>query len=317
MLQAQGIYKSYGTKVALAGIDLTVDEGEICGLLGPNGAGKSTFASIVAGLRRPDRGRITIDDIDVVRRPYDARAKLGYAPQELAIYPLASVRENLALFGALAGLGGRRLQQRIADVADLLGMEHLMGRQAGQTSGGEQRRLHTAMALLHRPKVLLLDEPTVGADVESRGRILDFVRQLAAEGTAVCYSTHYLTEVEDLDATVALINQGQIIARGGVRALVAQHASSVVELRFTGAAPPLAIDGCSVINDGEVVRISSHDPSRDAAAALRLAASLGGEVQSVDFIRPSLDSVFLSLTGTRLKERDAVELEEDVDVVAS
>jgi ABC-2 type transport system ATP-binding protein len=300
MLEAVDVHKSYGSRLALAGIDLTIARGEVCCLLGPNGAGKTTFASIVAGLRRADRGSVVVDGIDVARRPYSARDRLGYAPQELAIYPLASARDNLRIFGALAGLRGRALRQRIEELAGRLGLEELLGRQAGLLSGGEQRRLHAAMALLHRPRVLLLDEPTVGADVEARARLLDFVRGLAGEGTAVCYSTHYLAEVEVLDAMVALIDGGRIIARGGVRQLVAEHATSMVELRFAGPAPTLPLSGLDAAADGDRLRITSRDPAADAAAALRVAAALGHPVTSVDFVRPSLDAVFLALTGTRL-----------------
>lgn len=320
MLLVRDVHKRYGAKVALAGVDLTIEAGEVCCLLGPNGAGKTTLASIVAGLRRPDRGSVTVAGVDVAREPYEARKRLGYASQELAIYPLAKVRENLRLFGALAGLSGRALDRRVVEVAELLGLAELLTRQAGLMSGGEQRRLHAAMALLHRPQVLLLDEPTVGADVETRTRLLQFVRTLADQGTAVCYSTHYLAEVEELDATVALIHQGQIIARGTVRELVAAHASSVVEINFAGPAPALELTGRAVAVDGDRLRITSPDPAADAAVALQLAGLHGAHVQTVDFIRPSLDVVFLRLTGDRLADADpsgAHPRMEQVDVVAS
>jgi ABC-2 type transport system ATP-binding protein len=314
VLNVRGVYKSYGETAALAGVDLTIDAGEICALLGPNGAGKTTLSSIVVGLLRPDRGQVTVAGIDVVRRPYLAREHIGYAPQELGVYPLGSVRDNLAYFGALAGLRGRTLGRRVEEAAELLGLTQLLGRQAGLMSGGEQRRLHTAMALLHRPKLLLLDEPTVGADVATRGRILDFVRTLADQGTAVCYTTHYLSEVEDIDATVALIFQGRIVTRGTVRQLIADHGDSYVELRFDGTVPRGRLTDRPEQRVGDTIRISSVDPAADAAAALRAAAHAGAAVQAVDFIRPSLDSVFLRLTGSRL---DSDEETEEADVLAS
>jgi ABC-2 type transport system ATP-binding protein len=317
LLEIAGVHKRYGDKPALSGVDLTIQPGEVCCLLGPNGAGKTTLASIVAGLRRSDRGSVQVAGVDVQRNPFEARKRLGYAPQELAIYPMASVRDNLRLFAALAGLRGQLRRSRIDESAQLLGLDHLMDRQAGLMSGGEQRRLHSAMALLHRPRVLLLDEPTVGADVETRTRLLDFVRSLAGQGTAVCYSTHYLAEVEEMDATVALIDHGRIVARGQVRELIASHAESVVELRFDGPAPALSTGSGPAVVEGDRLRLSTHDPATDAAAALQLAALHGAPVVSVDFIRPSLDSVFLALTGSRLAHAQAAEGLGVVDVAAS
>ena len=317
MLEINGVHKSYGPRVALAGVDLDIAPGEVCCLLGPNGAGKTTLASIVAGLKRPDQGVVRVAGVDVQKAPYEARRRLGYAPQELAIYPLASVGENLRLFAALAGLRGRERQARTREAAELLGLGGLMDRQAGLMSGGEQRRLHAAMALLHHPPVLLLDEPTVGADVETRTRLLEFVRSLAAQGTAVCYSTHYLAEVEEMDATVALIDAGRIVARGQVRELIARHATSMVELRFAGPAPALSTGSGPVTAEGDRLRIPSRDPATDAAEALKLAAVSGARVRSVDFIRPSLDSVFLALTGSRIGRDELDQDPEAIDVMAS
>jgi ABC-2 type transport system ATP-binding protein len=317
LLEIAGVYKRYGDKPALAGVDLTIQPGEVCCLLGPNGAGKTTLASIVAGLRRPDQGSVHVAGVDVLKHPFEARKRLGYAPQELAIYPMATVRDNLRLFATLAGLRGQLRRSRIDESAQLLGLEDLMDRQAGLMSGGEQRRLHAAMALLHRPRVLLLDEPTVGADVGTRTKLLDFVRALAGQGTAVCYSTHYLAEVEEMDATVALIDHGRIVARGQVRELIASHAGSVVELRFDGPAPALSTGGAAAVVEGDRLRLPTHDPATDAAAALQLAALHGARVVGVDFIRPSLDSVFLALTGSRLAEEQAAEALGVADVAAS
>jgi ABC-2 type transport system ATP-binding protein len=295
-LAAHGVRKSYGNHLVLEGIDLTVEPGEICGLLGPNGAGKTTFASIVAGLLRADAGQVTVDGHDVADDPGAVRRRLGYAPQKLGIYPLASVRENLVLFGELAGLRRGQLDQRIEQVGVALGLAPLLGRLAGLLSGGEQRRLHTAMALLHRPALVLLDEPTVAADVHTRATLLEFVRDLAAGGTAVCYSTHYLQEIEVLDATVALIAGGRIRARGSVRELVDAHGATFVELRFDGPAPTLdgALPGPPA---AERLRLPTQYPAADTA---RVVAELGPEASrllGIEIVRPSLESVFIELTG--------------------
>jgi ABC-2 type transport system ATP-binding protein len=314
VLLVDGVHKSYREKPALAGVDLQIAAGEVCALLGPNGAGKTTLASIIAGLKRPDRGRVLLCGIDVERQPYAARARLGYAPQELGIYPLATVRDNLRLFGSLAGVGGTALTARTKEVAEALGLAHLLEKPAGLMSGGEQRRLHTAMALMHRPRLLLLDEPTVGADVGTREQILRFVRDLAGEGSAVCYTTHYLAEVEMLGATVAFIDRGLIIARGRVPEMVARYGDPALELRFAGPAPEINLPGRSITVDGDRVRIHTPTPAEEVGAAI--AASRGHVVESVELIRPSLDAVFLALTGSRYREENGVEKGEQLHAVA-
>ena len=202
MLRVQGLRKAYGEIVALRGVDLDVASGEIVSLLGPNGAGKTSLVSIVAGLRRADDGLVEVAGLDASRRSAEVRRHIGLAPQDLGIYPVVSVRNNLMLFGELEGMRRRELRSRIDEVCDALDITPLLDRQAGSLSGGQKRRLHTAIALLHKPDLLLLDEATTGADVETRGHLLELVRRLASEGSAVLYSTHYLQEVESLGATV-------------------------------------------------------------------------------------------------------------------
>lgn len=306
-LVAEDVRKSYGDHLVLDGFDLTVGAGEICGLLGSNGAGKTTFASIVAGLLRPDAGRVLVAGRDVAADPMAVRRSLGYAPQKLGIYPLATVDENLTLFGELAGLRRSELQARLEQVGAALGLLPLMDRIAGMLSGGEQRRLHTAMALLHRPALVLLDEPTVAADVQTRATLLEFVRDLAGEGTAVCYSTHYLQEIEVLDATVALLAGGRIRAHGSVADLVDAHGATYIELRFDGPAPDRVGD-FAVTVDGARLLVHSRQAAADTA---RVVGALGAEaarLQSIEIVRPSLESVFIELTGRRPVD-DAPEVE--------
>ncbi|MBW3661731.1 MAG: ABC transporter ATP-binding protein [Actinobacteria bacterium] len=307
MLVAEDVRRSYGDHRVLDGLDLTVEAGEICGLLGPNGAGKTTFASIVAGLLRPDAGRVLVGGHDATADPMTVRRSLGYAPQQLGVYPLATVRENLGLFGELAGLRRRDLHARIEQVGGALGLLPLLDRIAGMLSGGEQRRLHTAMALLHRPALVLLDEPTVAADVQTRAMLLEFVRDLADEGTAVCYSTHYLPEIEVLDATVALLADGRIRAQGSVAELVNAHGATYIELRFDGPAPDQIGDHALTV-DGDRVLVPSREPALDTA---RVVAALGADAPrllGLEIVRPSLESVFIELTGRRPAD-DAPEVE--------
>ncbi|MET9848422.1 ABC transporter ATP-binding protein [Streptomyces ossamyceticus] len=299
VLSLRGIGKRYGDTVALHDVSLDIAEGEIVGLLGHNGAGKSTLMSLTAGLLRPDTGQVQVCGEPVAR----ARHRLGLAPQDLGVYPPLTVRQNLCFFAELAGLRGRDVHRRTDDVAEPLGLTALLDRRVARLSGGEQRRVHTAVALLHRPRLLLLDEPTAGVDVETRTRLIDFVRDLAATGTAVCYSTHYLAEVEALDADVAVLDHGRLIAKGSLQELVRSHGGGWVELTFTGA-PPEARLPWPVTDDGDTLRVRADQPH---LALPEILAALGdgtSRLTNLNVVRPSLESVFLHLTGRRYTAQD-------------
>jgi ABC-type multidrug transport system ATPase subunit len=316
MLSVEGLRKAYGHLTALDGVDLKIQPGEICGLLGPNGAGKTTLVSIIAGLRRADAGRVVVAGVDALAHPYEARRFLGLAPQELGIYPIVTVRENLSFFGELADLRGAQLTGRVGEVAEALDLTELLDRPARDISGGEKRRVHTAMAMLHRPPLLLLDEPTTGVDVRTRARLLDAVRSLAAQdGTAICYSTHYLPEVDALDASVAIIEHGCIIARGSVAELIKQHGGSAIELVFDGPPLAIALPGRRVETVESTVRIYTDQPAADVAAVLQALGPATARLRAVEIVAPSLESVFLALTGRRYSGDQ--ETPEQVDVLAS
>lgn len=315
MLGVDGVRKRYDDVVALDGVSLSIDAGEICALLGPNGAGKTTLVSIICGLRHPDAGSVMVDGIDAVRNSQAARERIGFAPQELAIYPIVTVRENLVFAGELADLRRAELATRIGEVAEALELTDFLDRPARALSGGEKRRVHTGMAMIGRPELLLLDEPTTGVDVATRVRLLDAVRRLAEQdGTAVCYSTHYLPEVEALGASVTIIDHGRVVARGQVAELIAAHARTVIELQFDGDAP--IIPHPAAVTDGEVVRVETDQPAQDAATILSGLDGSAGRLRGLEIITPSLESVFLTLTGRRY-EADAVTNVEDADVVGT
>ncbi|MBI1758431.1 MAG: ABC transporter ATP-binding protein [Actinobacteria bacterium] len=298
-LRIRGLAKSYGDHQVLRGVALTAQPGEIVGLLGPNGAGKTTLTSIAAGLRSADAGEVEICGVDALADPAGARAHLGLAPQELGIYPQLSVRTNLEYFARLAGMGRRGLRDRVAEVAAALGLTDLLARRAGQLSGGQRRRLHTAMALVHRPRVLFLDEPTVGADVETRHQVLAVVRELAAGGVAVVYCTHYLPEIEALDARVSVLNAGLIVAEGTVRDLIDTHTEASVELVFDGE-PPADLPGRRVagaVPGTTLVVVPTTDPSGTLSGLLAGLGPAAGWLRSVEIRRPSLESAYLALVG--------------------
>ena len=297
-LDVQEIRKSYGTHEVLRGVDLRVEPGQILGLLGRNGAGKSTLITILCGLRRADSGSISICG----HRPSSAEAArlIGYAPQELGIYPDLSVAQNLAAFGEMHGLGRRESASRAGEVMDLLGLAEKRGQRASHLSGGQQRRLHAGMAIMHRPRLVFMDEPTVGADVEARSQILRAVRRLADEGATVVYTSHYLAEFEELGSDIAILNEGRIVASGTLEEIISSHGRAEVTLEFDRPVP--AVDGWDA--DGTALRHvgDEADPGSRIGEALASPALHGARLTDVRITQASLHNAYLQI----IKESDHV-----------
>lgn len=224
-LAAEGLTKTYrgAERFALVEVNLSVGPGEIFGLLGPNGAGKTTAISIMSTLMRPDRGNVALCGVDALRHPAKARRLFGLVPQDIALYEGLTVRENLLYFGRLYGLKGQRLKDRVAECLDLTGLTAKADERVAACSGGMKRRANLAAGILHEPKLVFLDEPTVGIDAQSRQMILDRLADLGREGMSMIYTTHYMEEAEALCARVAVIDKGQIIARGKPKDLIARQ----------------------------------------------------------------------------------------------
>ena len=297
-LDARGIRKSYGSHEVLRGVDLRVEPGQVLGLLGRNGAGKSTLITILCGLRRADSGTATICG----HSPASAEAarSIGYAPQELGIYPDLSVAQNLAAFGELHGLSRREATSRAGEDMELLGLTEKRGQRASHLSGGQQRRLHAGMAIMHRPRLVFMDEPTVGADVEARSQILRTVRQLADDGAAVVYTSHYLAEFEELGSDIAILNEGRIVASGTLEEIVSRHGHAEVTLEFDRPIP--SIDGWSA--DGRTLRHvgDEADPGSRIGEALASPALEGARLTDVRITQASLHNAYLQI----IKESDHV-----------
>lgn len=289
-LRVQGVSKTYGATSALSHVDLAIEPGTVRALLGANGAGKTTLISIIAGVVEPDAGCVSLAGIDRSTHAADASASVGWAPQQLAIYPTLTVRENLDYIGELMGLTGRTLQRRTDETVEALGLGALLDKQARFMSGGEQRRLHTGMALLHRPPLLLLDEPTVGVDAETRSQLIELVRGLADSGQAVLYTSHYIEEIEALGADVSILAHGKIVAEGTQAAIIERfgHASIAVTLDR----PVSSFLGIEPVDNRVVV------PSPDLASTLMQVAAeadlLGLKIDDIDVTRSSLEAAFLT-----------------------
>lgn len=293
-LEVDCLTKRYEDNLALNDVSLSVEPGEICGLLGPNGAGKTSLVSIIAGLRNADSGSVFVGGLDAFRSRSSVRASIGLAGQETGIYPTIKVSENLKLFAGLSGLGRADRAQRIEELAAAFELTGLMDRLGRNLSGGEKRRLHTAMALLHRPTVLLLDEPTTGVDVVSRSRLLEVIRRLAHEdGCTVLYSTHYLPEIEELGATVAILDQGSIITRGSLGHLIEKFGHGEVSITFDGPAP--YIEGAE--SDDNCLTRTGDNGGELLGELITQLGTDASRVRSVEIHTADLESVFRTLTG--------------------
>lgn len=297
MLEITNLQKSYGTHAVLRGVDLQVARGHIVSLLGKNGAGKTTLVSIVAGLQRADGGTIKVDGMEATGRTSAIRQCMGVAPQELGIYPTLTVADNLRFFGQLHGLVGQALQKRIRHVAESLSLDPLLSQTAGTLSGGQKRRLHTASALLHQPKLVFLDEPTVGADVQTRAEIVKAVQELASQGTTVVYSTHYLPEVEALGGEVAILDGGRIVVRDSVEALISTYGTPVVEITFSQEAPNWILQQGRMDRQGHSLRVTAPNPDAVIAEILQQSTQQLAGLRTIEVIRPSLENAYLAITG--------------------
>ena len=304
-LEIRDLSKSFGERRALDGVDLSLAPGEILGLLGPNGAGKTTLVRSVAGRVTPDRGTVRVLGFDAA----DARSRAvrGWVPQEIALYPLLSPRENLWTFGRYQGMTGDALASGIRSSLEWIGLSDRADDKTNTLSGGMKRRLNIAAGTIHGPRVLLLDEPTVGVDPQSRERIYAMIGELKARGASLVYTTHYMEEAERLCDRVAIIDHGKIIASGTKDALVRRTvgARQTVLVEADGAIPPplagqLARRGASV--EGPQVRLAVEDPAGEIRTLLELFHAERVPVRDLILKAPTLEQVFLQLTGRELRE---------------
>ena len=307
MLRAEQLHKSYGERVAVAGVSLEVAPGEILALLGPNGAGKSTTVGMIAGLVTPNRGTVTVDSRTVHADLAGFKRSIGLVPQELALYDGLGALANLLLFGALYGMAGEALHQRAAAALELVGLTERARDKPATFSGGMKRRLNIAAALVHDPEVLLLDEPTAGVDPQSRNAIFENLEQLKGKGKALVYTTHYMEEAERLADRIVIIDHGKVVASGTLAELLRRlPATASLQIECEGAFDPaalLAIGGVSgARRSGDQISVATDDLGGVTPGVLAALAAAGCRVRALNSGRASLEDLFLALTGRALRD---------------
>ncbi|WP_297632393.1 ABC transporter ATP-binding protein [uncultured Clostridium sp.] len=308
-IKLEGLGKSFGDFVAVDNITIDIKEGEIYGLLGPNGAGKSTTIGIICGLLRPSKGKISILDTDVTKSMKNMNKEIGLVPQEIALYGDLTACENLKFFGELYGLRGKELGNKIEEVLEFIGLTDVKNKKANEFSGGMKRRLNIGCALVHSPKIVIMDEPTVGIDPQSRNHILESVRKLNKKGVTVVYTTHYMEEVETICERIAIIDKGRVIAEGSkddLKNIISDtHLLSLTlsnieeineeEIHFINGVTKVSIKD-------NVLEISSSKEINNLNKIIEYVGSKNTEILNIEQKAVTLETVFLALTGRKLRD---------------
>jgi ABC-2 type transport system ATP-binding protein len=309
VLSCTDLRRSYDDRLAVDGVSFEIASGETYGLLGPNGAGKTTTILMVTGILTPDAGEIRVDGDAMSLHALAAKARIGFVPQEIAVYRDLTGRENLRLFARLYGLRRAAARARVEQVLEIIGLADRAGDLAKSYSGGMQRRLNIGIGLLHAPRLLVLDEPTVGVDPQSRKAILDSVEALSAEGMAVLYTTHYMEEAQRLCDRIGIIDAGRLVAQGTQReltALVGESDRVVLAAAGDLDAAAAALRALPSVREATVgahgVELLDTDARTALPEILATAAAAGVAVSSVTVREPDLEAVFLHLTGKSLRD---------------
>jgi ABC-2 type transport system ATP-binding protein len=309
VLRCEGLRKTFGDRVAVDDVGFAIAAGETYGLLGPNGAGKTTTISMICGLLTRDSGRVTLQGRELDTTTIDVKAAIGFVPQEVAIYPDLSARENLRFFGKLYDLSGQELDARIDRILETIGLADRGDERTDAFSGGMKRRLNIGLGMLNDPVLLVLDEPTVGVDPQSRNAILDSVEALASEGMAVLYTTHYMEEAERLCDRVGILDEGSVKAEGTRReliSLVGEHDRLRIEAHGDLVAAAVAAAGVPGVEEAAPRDGGLDLLARDARASLadivRAVDETGAGITSMEVREPNLEAVFLHLTGRALRD---------------
>lgn len=308
MIRVEDLHKRFGSLRAVDGISFEVPEGELFGFLGPNGAGKTTTLSMLSGLLKPDQGSVRIGDIDVWQSPKAAKRLLGMVPQDVALYEELTARENLSFWGSLYRIPKAELKANMDLWLDRVGLADRGKEPVSKFSGGMKRRLNLAIGLVHNPKVVLLDEPTVGIDPQARNTILDIIRAIAKEGTTILFTTHHLEEAEALCDRIAIMDHGRILETGSVEELAKVVGDGdIVTLHGSFSAAQIKpvleqIDVTVLSSADRSATVSLHRGGLHVASLLQTISEKEIEVTDLSIQKPSLESVFLKLTGRELRD---------------
>jgi ABC-2 type transport system ATP-binding protein len=321
MVEVKDLIKRYGERTALNGIGFQIGQGELFGLLGPNGAGKTTLISVLSTLLEPNSGCVTIRSLDVVDQAKKIKPFIGTVPQEIALYSTLSARENLGFYGRMYGLHGLQLKKRVDELLEMIGLSDRKDERVHKFSGGMKRRLNLAIGLIHKPELLLLDEPMVGVDPQSRNHILESIRTLKAGGMTMIYTTHYMEEAEQLCDRVAIMDEGRLIALDSPQRLVERLGDGLINigvgsadsklLDILGTLPRVREVRCLGYNGlqeegerdvGSLITIRTDRAKRTLREVIGVFDQMEVSVSSLEVLEPNLNSVFLQLTGKRLRK---------------
>jgi len=309
IIELKNVVKRFGGRVAVNCVDLSVQDGEIFGLLGPNGAGKTTIISLLATLLVPDDGEITICGFNLRQEARRVRPLIGFVPQEMGLYPTLSAWDNLAFFGRVYGLHGSNLRERVTNVLGLVGLSERASDPVQTFSGGMKRRLNIAAGLVHKPRILFLDEPTVGVDPQSRNFIFEHVERLNEEGITIVYTTHYMEEVERICDRVAIMDQGRFLALDTTIGLVNRLGAGVIYLGLPRASSEPLLPDVRVLSqvltateEKGRLKIETRNARLALLELIELCNARNVSILSLEMLEPTLESVFLHLTGKRLRD---------------
>lgn len=309
IVEVHNLKKQYNDFQAVKGLDFVIKQGEIFGFLGPNGAGKTTTISMLSTLLTPTSGTASVCGFDLVKQANEVKRRIGLVPQDLALYPTLSAKDNLEFFGSIYGLRGKELKDRVNWALELVGLADRAKDAIDKYSGGMKRRINIAAGLLHNPEILFLDEPTVGVDPQSRNYIFENIEHLNKTGLTILYTTHYMEEAERLCNRVAIVDQGQIIALDSPKALIESLGGGVIHMGLlNGKGDAVALQAKSLKTIKSIkrteglVEFETYHAQEALAGVLDITNRLDAQVTSLQILEPNLETVFLQLTGKKLRD---------------